>query len=41
MIQPCNLNLSGSNSPPLAAFVVIPNEVRDLEISRHARNDKE
>ena len=23
------------------AFVVIPNEVRDLKIPRHARNDKE
>jgi hypothetical protein len=45
--SPSMINLSGSNSPLLAAsvaipnFVVIPNEVRDLKIPRHARHDKE
>jgi general secretion pathway protein G len=35
------VNLSGLNSPPLAAFGVIPNEVRDLKIPRDARNDRD
>ena len=41
LLQNHLVNFSGSNSPQLAAFVVIPNEVRDLKIPRHAWNDRE